>query len=252
MSSVSTEFKRPRPARASGSRNGRPLARLERIDKVYRQPGADIKVHALRNVSLTFHEGEYVAICGQSGSGKSTLLHLLGCLDRPTAGRYLLGQADVSMLQDNALSEIRGRKLGFVFQYFNLIPQLTLLENLEVPLFYQGVTPAERRERAIRLIERVGLADRMHHRPMELSGGQQQRAAIARALINEPLLILADEPTGNLDSATGEVILDLFDELNQEGKTILMVTHERCVADRCRRVVTLRDGRVLSDTVNQG
>jgi putative ABC transport system ATP-binding protein len=226
------------------------LARLEDVVKIYRKPGATVAVHALRGITLTFRAGEYVAICGHSGSGKSTLLNLFGCLDRPTSGRYLLGDADVSRLSDDALSEVRGERLGFVFQSFNLIQQLTLLENLEVPLFYQGVTPAQRRERALELVERVGLTDRMHHRPMELSGGQQQRVAIARALMNNPLVILADEPTGNLDTRTGELILDLFDELHQEGKTILMVTHEADVAARCQRVVTLKDGLVLSDTMN--
>jgi len=226
------------------------LARLNRVDKIYRQPGTAVAVRALSDVSLSFRRGEYVAICGPSGSGKSTLMNLLGCLDRPTFGQYLLGGADVSLLDDNALSEIRGRRLGFVFQDFNLIPQLNVLENLEVPLFYLGVGRRERHEQALRLIKRVGLADRMHHRPMELSGGQQQRVAIARALVNDPLLILADEPTGNLDTATGERILDLFDQLHAEGKTILIVTHEQHVAARCQRTITLRDGRVLHDVMN--
>ncbi|HOW70840.1 MAG TPA: ABC transporter ATP-binding protein [Phycisphaerae bacterium] len=232
---------------ATGHDNA-PLASLEQIKKVYRKPGTSVEVHALRGISLTFHRGEYVAICGHSGSGKSTLMNLIGCLDRPTSGRYLLGGDDVAKLDDDTLSEIRGSRLGFVFQNFNLIPQLTILENLEVPLFYQRVPVRDRRERAMYLVERVGLSSRAHHRPMELSGGQQQRAAIARALINDPLLILADEPTGNLDTATGEIILDLFDELNSKiGKTILMVTHEPDVAARCKRVIVLRDGRILSD-----
>ena len=227
----------------------RPLARLENIVKTYHKPGTDVAVHALRGIDLTIREGEYIAICGHSGSGKSTLMNLLGCLDRPTSGRYLLGGDDISRLDDDTLSEIRGLRLGFVFQNFNLIPQLTVLENLEVPLFYRGVPPHERHERSMYLAERVGLADRAHHRPMELSGGQQQRAAIARALINDPLFLLADEPTGNLDSATGQVILDLFDELHRrEGKTIVFVTHEPDVAARCQRTVTLRDGRILSDS----
>lgn len=224
-----------------------PLARLIGLSKVYRKPGGDVAVHALREVTLDFQPGEYVAICGQSGSGKSTLMNVLGCLDRPTAGTYILGGQDVCEHSDDTLSEIRGQRLGFVFQNFNLIPQLTIQENLEVPLFYQSVPPDERRDRALQLIERVELTDRRHHRPMELSGGQQQRAAIARALINNPLLLLADEPTGNLDTATGEVILGLFDKLNAEGKTILMVTHEPDVARRCQRMVTLRDGRVIRD-----
>jgi putative ABC transport system ATP-binding protein len=226
------------------------LARLERLAKVYGQPGSNVEVPALKGISLVFEEGEYVAICGHSGSGKSTLLNLLGCLDRPTSGRYILGDSDVSLLDDDALSAIRSKRLGFVFQSFNLIPQLTLLENLEVPLFYQGVAPRLRRERALQLIDRVGLLNRIHHRPMQLSGGQQQRVAIARSLINDPLIILADEPTGNLDTATGEVILDVFAALHKEGKTILMVTHEESVAARCRRVITLRDGQVISDVMN--
>jgi putative ABC transport system ATP-binding protein len=226
----------------------RPLARLEQVVKTYHKIGTDVAVHALRDIDLIVHGGEYVAICGHSGSGKSTLMNLLGCLDRPTSGRYILGEDDVSQLDDDMLSEIRGLRLGFVFQNFNLIPQLTVLENLEVPLFYRGVPPHERHERAMYLAERVGLGERAHHRPAELSGGQQQRAAIARALINDPLFILADEPTGNLDTATGNVILDLFDELHQkEGKTILIVTHEADVSARCQRVVTLRDGHIISD-----
>ena len=229
--------------------NGAVLARLDELVKVYRKPGSAVAVTALRGITVEFAQGEYVAICGHSGSGKSTLLNILGCLDRPTAGRYLLGGQDVSQLNDDELSEIRGRRLGFVFQNFNLIQQLTVLENLEVPLFYQGVPPRERTERATRLIERVELTDRMHHRPMELSGGQQQRVAIARSLVNDPLLILADEPTGNLATTTGEVILDLFDQLHGEGKTILMVTHEVDVAARCSRVVTLRDGHVIGDNL---
>jgi putative ABC transport system ATP-binding protein len=234
----------PRSAFAAASRV---LAHLNQLEKIYRKPGTDVVVHALRGVTLTFHEGDYVAICGSSGSGKSTLMNILGCLDRPTAGHYILGDQDVSELEDDALSDIRGKRLGFVFQNFNLIQQLTVRENLEVPLFYQGVPARERRERAEILIDRVGLANRMHHRPMELSGGQQQRVAIARALINDPLLILADEPTGNLDTSTGDLILGIFDELHRDGKTILMVTHEADVAARTKRVITLRDGNVLSD-----
>ena len=226
---------------------GLPLVHFQRVSKTYRKPGTAISVEALRGIDLIFRQGEYVAISGQSGSGKSTLLNLLGCLDRPTSGRYMLGDADVSRLSDDELSEIRSRRLGFVFQNFNLIPQLTVLENLEVPLFYQKVPPRLRRERARDLIFRVGLEDRMHHRPMELSGGQQQRVAIARALINDPLVILADEPTGNLDSATGEVIMNLFDRLHAEGKTILMVTHEPDIAARCPPRSELRDGRLLTD-----
>ncbi|MEE9296727.1 MAG: ABC transporter ATP-binding protein [Phycisphaerae bacterium] len=225
------------------------IASLTSLTKVYGTVGTSISVEALRDVTLDFVAGEAVAICGASGSGKSTLMNILGCLDRPTAGRYRLGDQDVSQLDDDALSILRGRRLGFVFQNFNLIAQLTVAENVEVPLFYQSVPVRQRRERARRVIDMVDLGDRAHHRPMELSGGQQQRVAIARALVNDPLIILADEPTGNLDSQTGDMILELFSRLRDEGKTILMVTHEQYVAARCDRVVTLRDGRVVSDTL---
>ncbi|MFH0980347.1 MAG: ABC transporter ATP-binding protein [Planctomycetota bacterium] len=223
------------------------VARIEQLSKVYGQPGQGVLVHALCGIDLAFVRGESVAICGPSGSGKSTLLNLLGCLDRPTSGRYFLGDLDVSRLDDDALSDIRGRRIGFVFQNFNLIQQLTVLENLEIPLFYQGVPAAMRRQRARELVEMVGLADRGHHRPMELSGGQQQRVAIARALINDPLIILADEPTGNLDSATGAMILEILDRLHQQGRTLILVTHEPDVARWCDRIVTFRDGRIVSD-----
>ena len=219
------------------------LAYVRDLWKVYHI--GSIEVPALRGVSLSFSAGDYVAIMGPSGSGKSTLLNLLGCLDRPTSGQYVLGDADVSTLSDDALSEIRSQRLGFIFQSYNLIPQLTVIENIEVPLFYQGVPRHERYEIALRFAERVGLSDRLHHRPMELSGGQQQRVAIARALVNDPLLILADEPTGNLDSQTQLEILDLLDELNQSGKTIAMVTHEHDVAARAHRAIHLRDGQVV-------
>jgi len=225
-----------------------PIASVKNLTKVYAKAGSHVAVHALRGIDIDFAEGESVAICGQSGSGKSTMMNLLGCLDRPTSGSYFLGDIDVAGLDDDELSDIRGQRIGFVFQSFNLIPQLTILENLEVPLFYQGVAPHVRRDRSLELVEMVGLADRGLHRPNELSGGQQQRAAIARALINDPLILLADEPTGNLDTATGEMILQVFDRLHDEGKTILMVTHEPEVAARCDRCITLRDGLVVSDT----
>ena len=223
------------------------IASVHELTKTYRKPGSDVNVEALRGVDLDFIEGESVAICGPSGSGKSTLMNVIGCLDRPTSGQYLLGGVDVSQMPDDDLSDIRGRSIGFVFQSFNLIAQLSVLENLEVPLFYQGVPPHERRDRAETLIAMVGLADRGHHRPNELSGGQQQRAAIARALINDPLILLADEPTGNLDSATGEMILNIFDRLHDEGKTVVVITHEPAVAARCDRKITLRDGLIAED-----
>lgn len=223
------------------------IASIRQLTKEYGSPGSDVCVRALCGIDIDFIEGESVAICGQSGSGKSTLMNLLGCLDRPTSGRYILGDLDVSRLDDDQLSDIRGRRIGFVFQSFNLIAQLSVLENLEVPLFYQGCPPNERKARALRLAELVGLEDRAHHRPAELSGGQQQRAAIARALINDPLLILADEPTGNLDSATGEMILGIFDDLHRDGKTVIVVTHDQQVSQRCDRVITLSDGLVTSD-----
>ncbi len=224
------------------------IASVNKLTKVYAKAGSHVAVHALRGVSIEFAEGESVAICGQSGSGKSTMMNLLGCLDRPTSGSYFLGDIDVANLDDDELSDIRGLRIGFVFQSFNLIPQLTILENLEVPLFYQGVDPHLRRERSELLVEMVGLGDRGQHRPNELSGGQQQRAAIARALINDPLIILADEPTGNLDTGTGDMILGVFDRLHDEGKTILIVTHVPEVAARCDRSITLRDGVVIEDT----
>jgi putative ABC transport system ATP-binding protein len=221
---------------------------IRQLTKVYH---IGVDVPALVNVDLCIRQGEYVAICGPSGSGKSTLMNILGCLDRPTNGTYLLGGEDVSYLDDDELSAIRGRKLGFVFQNFNLIQQLTVLENLEVPLFYQGVPRRERLDRAQATAEMVGLGDRAAHRPSELSGGQQQRVAIGRALIHDPLVLLADEPTGNLDSYTGSVILQVFDDLSAAGKTIVIVTHEQDVANRCRRTVNLRDGAIIDDSLNE-
>jgi len=222
-----------------------PLAELNDCQKVY-HPGR-VPVRALRGVTLDVEPGEGVAILGASGSGKSTLMHILGCLDRPSAGAYRLAGHDVSGLDDDALSFIRNRHIGFVFQSFNLIPSLTVLANTEVPLFYSGMPWHERRRRSMRWIEAVGLADRAHHRPNQLSGGERQRAAAARALVCEPLLILADEPTGNLDSATGKDIMKLFHDIHESGRTVIMVTHDRTVAEQWPRRIEMRDGQVIND-----
>jgi putative ABC transport system ATP-binding protein len=220
-------------------------ARIHDLCKEYHLGGEVVR--ALRGVSLDVPEGDYVAIMGPSGSGKSTLLNLLGCLDRPTAGSYFLGPDDVARMSDDALSEIRASRIGFVFQSYNLIQQLTVLENIEVPLYYQGRIDSRAQQRCHELAALVGLGDRLRHRPAQLSGGQQQRAAIARSLVNDPRFILADEPTGNLDSVTTGEILSLLDRLNRDGKTIIMVTHEDDVARHARRIVRLRDGLLQSD-----
>ncbi|HUV39898.1 MAG TPA: ABC transporter ATP-binding protein [Planctomycetota bacterium] len=216
------------------------LVDLEDVCKVYQMGIA--QVHALAGVSCTFRRGEFLAIMGPSGSGKSTMLNLLGCLDRPTSGRYRLEGVDVGLLDDDDLSELRLRKLGFIFQSFNLIPQLTVQENIELPLYYLGWEAHDSTDRARELAEMVGLGDRLHHRPMELSGGQQQRVAIARSLANDPAVLLADEPTGNLDTATGAQIMELLGTLNREGKTIVMVTHEPDVAVFAGRRLHMLDG----------
>jgi putative ABC transport system ATP-binding protein len=220
-------------------------ARIIDIKKDYVLKGETVR--ALRGVSFDVPSGDYVAVMGPSGSGKSTLLNLLGCLDRPTSGELFLGSQDVSQLTDDQLSEIRASRIGFVFQSYNLIQQLTVLENIETPLYYQGVVGKDSKQRCQELAELVGLGDRLKHRPAQLSGGQQQRVAIARSMANDPFFLLADEPTGNLDSVTSHEILDLFGRLNDEGRTIIMVTHEDEVADRSRRTVRLRDGLLQSD-----
>ncbi len=215
---------------------------LQDVHRVYSM-GAT-RVHALAGISIDFCQGEFWAILGASGSGKSTLLNLLGCLDRPTSGSYWFDGQDVSLKDDDGLSAIRLQRIGFIFQSFNLIPQLTVLENIELPLYYQGISAQEGKERAERLAERVGLADRLHHRPVELSGGQQQRVAIARALSNNPRILLADEPTGNLDSRTGGQIMNFLQELNAQGMTIIMVTHEEDIAAYASCRLYMRDGLI--------
>jgi putative ABC transport system ATP-binding protein len=225
------------------------VIRIHDLTREYRM-GSE-RILALRGVTLEIRRNEYVAIMGPSGSGKSTMMNVLGCLDTPTAGEYWLNSEEVSRLTDDALARVRNREIGFVFQTFNLLPRATALHNVELPLVYAGVRARERRERAATALERVGLAERMHHRPNELSGGQRQRVAIARALVNQPSILLADEPTGNLDSVTSEEIMEVFAALHAAGQTVIMVTHEPDSAAFAERVVTLRDGQIASDRLSR-
>lgn len=222
-----------------------PVIRLERVCKTY--GAGDTEVHALSEVSLTVNPGEYCAIMGPSGSGKSTAMNVIGCLDRPTSGSYYLDGVDVARLSDQELALIRNRKIGFVFQQFHLLPQLSALENVMLPMVYAGIPAQERKARSIEALTRVGLAKRLNNRPNQLSGGQQQRVAIARAIVNRPVLLLADEPTGALDSQTTQEVLNIFSELNASGMTVVMVTHEPDVARQTRRIVWFRDGEVVND-----
>ncbi|MFQ5709298.1 MAG: ABC transporter ATP-binding protein [bacterium] len=225
------------------------LIDIHELIKIYKI--GTIDVPALRGITVNIDQNEYVAIMGPSGSGKSTLMNIVGCLDTPSEGSYTFAGNDVGKMDDDQLAEIRNKKIGFVFQTFNLLPRATSLHNVELPLVYSGVPSAKRKEMAQNALEMVGLGDRMHHKPNELSGGQRQRVAIARALINNPSIILADEPTGNLDTKTGEEIMELFDNLHQEGNTIILVTHEEYIARYANRIIRLRDGLIESDETSQ-
>jgi len=232
--------------------NDKPIVNLQNIKRVYYKPDGTILVEALAGVDLEIPKGQSIAIMGASGSGKSTLMNILGCLDRATEGSYFLDGKDVALLDDQTLSSVRGNTIGFVFQSFNLIPQLTILENVEVPLFYQRMPMAQRRNLTLEMLDRVGLSDRTGHRPGELSGGQQQRAAIARALVTDPSILLADEPTGNLDTNTGNDVMELFDSLHDDGLTTIIVTHDEKIGSRCERIIHLADGLIDNDTMRNG
>jgi len=225
------------------------MLEIHKIKKIYQM--GKVKVEALRGVSFYIDKGEFVAIMGPSGSGKSTLMHIIGCLDKPTEGNFVIGGKDVSKLNDDKLAEIRNKSIGFVFQQFNLLSRNSILHNVETPLIYAGIKTKKRRELAIQALESVGLSDRAKHKPNEISGGEKQRVAIARALVNNPLIILADEPTGNLDTKTGEEIMKIFDKLYQEGHTIIMVTHDVEIARHAQRIIHLRDGLIEKDEVKQ-
>ncbi len=225
------------------------MLEIRKIKKIYQM--GKVKVEALRGVSFYIDKGEFVAIMGPSGSGKSTLMHIIGCLDQPTEGSFVIGGKDVSKLNDDRLAEIRNKKIGFVFQQYNLLSRTSILHNVEIPLIYAGLKSKQRRKLAMQALESVGLADRVKHKPNEISGGEKQRAAIARALVNDPLIILADEPTGNLDTKTGEEIMKIFYKLHQQGNTIIMVTHEAEVARHARRIIHLRDGLIEKDEVKK-
>jgi putative ABC transport system ATP-binding protein len=234
----------------SSPRDAMALIELRDVRKIYRM-GVE-EVHALDGLDLDIEAGEYVAVMGPSGSGKSTLMNLVGCLDTPTSGSYVLNEKQVDGMSDEELAEIRNQEIGFVFQTFNLLSRTSALENVELPLIYSGMPRRERRARATEALERVGLGDRMHHQPNELSGGQRQRVAVARALVNDPSILLADEPTGNLDSVTSAEIMALFDELHAAGNTVILVTHEADIAEHARRRVVLRDGKVVQDVTAEG
>jgi len=221
------------------------LIKVEDLQKVYTM--GDVEVHALRGLSFTIEKQEFVSIMGQSGSGKSTLMDILGCLSKPTSGKYFLEGIEVSTMSDNKLAEVRNKKIGFVFQSFNLLPRTTAIHNVELPMIYSAVGRKERKRRAVAALEAVGLGNRIHHKSNELSGGQIQRVAIARALVNEPSMIFADEPTGNLDTKSGEEVMAIFDRLNEEGNSIIMVTHERNIAEHAKRIIHLKDGLIEKD-----